>query len=135
MYILLNDKEELKGFSDIKDGDYKNIEISNEEHAKIMNLQSQGTLYWDKTTKKIKVVALGQFEYIDENGEVKKDKVSELKYYKDLLLTFKKERIQIKKDIRDFEEYEEDMADLKEQLQEKEKEIEDLENKIKELEG
>ncbi len=135
MYILLNDKEELKGFSDIKDEDYKNIEISNEEHAEIMNLQSQGTLYWDKTTKKIKVIALGQFEYIDENGEVKKDKVSELKYYKDLLLTFKKEKVQLKKDIRDFEEFGEEIAELEEQLELKENEIAELDIKIKNLEG
>ena len=135
MYILLNDKEELKGFSDIKDEDYKNIEISNEEHAKIMNLQSQGTLYWDKTTKKIKVIALGQFEYIDENGEVKKDTAAELKYYRDLLLTLKKEKVQLKKDIRDFEEFGEETAELEEQLKEKEKQIAEMENKIKELEG
>ena len=135
MYILLSDKEELKGFSDIKDEDYKNIEISNEEHAEIMNLQSQGTLYWDKTTKKIKVIALGQFEYIDENGEVKKDKVSELKYYKDLLLTLKKEKVQLKKDIRDFEEFGEETVELEEQLELKENEIAELDIKIKNLEG
>lgn len=135
MYIVLDKKDRLVGFNDVKDENYKSIEISDDEHAKIMNLQSQGVLYWDKVKREVKVIVLGQFEFIDENGEVQRNIEEEQKFYKNKLLTLKKERIQIKKDIKDFEEYEEDTAELKDQLKEKEKEIEDLKNTIKELEG
>ncbi len=47
MYILLNDKEELKGFSDIKDEDYKNIEISNEEEIFYQNESNITFLQYD----------------------------------------------------------------------------------------
>ncbi len=135
MYILLNEKNELMGFSDVKDENCKNIEITKEEHNRIMSLQSQGILWWDKTEEIIKVITLGQFENINEKGEIIKDTDAELKYYKGMHLTLRRERVQLKKEIKDFEEVEEDTAELKEQLEIKETEIKETENKIKELEG
>ena len=137
LYIRINKKtNEFEGFSDKFDEIYENIEITGEEHKNYIESQNKGfSLYWNTKDNQLETIKLNQFDYIDENGTVTKNTAAELKYYKDLLLTLKKERIQLKKDIRDFEEFEEDTTDLKEQLQEKEKEIEDLENKIKKLEG
>ena len=137
MNILL-DKETkiLMGFSLKEEEEYENREISDEEYKKFIELQSNGySLLWNKVKNQVESVKLSQFEFINENGEIKKNKEAEKQHNNDTLLKLKKEKIQLKKDIADFEEFEEDTTDLKDQLQEKEKEIEDLENKIKELEG
>ena len=133
MYIVI-DNGIFIGFSLKEEQGYENIGITEKEHSSFIEKQAEGyTLYWNK--KQLEVIKLKEFEYISEDGQVVKDTAAELKHYKDLLLILKKEKVQLKKDIRDFEEFEEDTTDLKDQLQEKEKEIEDLENKIKKLEG
>ena len=133
MYIILeNDK--FLGFSLKKEQGYKNVEITEKEHTEFIEKQSEGyTLYWNK--KQLEVIKMNEFEYINDSGEIVKDAKAELKYYKDMLLTLKRDRVQLKKEIRDFEEFEEDTAEIKEQLKIKEMEIKEIENKIKELEG
>ena len=135
MYIIIeNDK--FLGFSLKEEQGYENIEITEKEHREYLDKQSEGfTLYWNTKKEQLETIKLNDFEHIDGNGKVIKDIATELKHYRDLLLTLKKEKVQLKKDIRDFEEFGEETAELEEQLQEKEKEIEDLGNKIKELEG
>ena len=133
MYIVIGNNKFI-GFSLKEEDGYKNIEISEVEHQNFIEKQSEGyTLCWNK--KQLEAIKLNDFEYIDENGKVIKDIATELKHYRDLLLTFRKEKVQLKKDIRDFEEFEEDTAELEDQLKEKEKQIAEMENKIKELEG
>ena len=92
------------------------------------------TIYFNIETKAMETIKLETFEYIDKNGEVKKDTETELKHYKDMLLILKKDRVQLKKDIRDFEEFEEDTTELKLQLETKESEIKETENTIEKLE-
>ena len=135
MYTIIeNDK--FLGFSLKEEQGYENIEITEKEHREYLDKQSEGfTLYWNTKKEQLETIKLNDFEHINDFGEILKDTEAELKHYKDLLLTLKKEKVQLKKDIRDFEEFGEETAELEEQLQEKEKEIEDLENKIKELEG
>ncbi len=133
MYIVIENNKFI-GFSLKEEDTYKNIEITEEEHKEFIEKQSEGcTLYWNK--KQLEAIKLNEFEYINDSGKVVKDVGKELKHYKDLLLTLKKEKVQLKKDIRDFEEFEEDTAELKEQLELKEYEIAELDVKIKELEG
>ena len=133
MYIIIeNDK--FLGFSLKEEQGYKNVEITEKEHTEFIEKQSEGyTLYWNK--KQLEVIKMNEFEYINDSGEIVKDAKAELKYYKDMLLTLKRDRVQLKKEIRDFEEFEEDTAEIKEQLKIKEMEIKEIENKIKELEG
>ena len=135
MYTIIeNDK--FLGFSLKEEQGYENIEITEKKHREYIDKQSDGfTLYWNVNKEQLETIKLNDFEHINDSGEIVKDTEAELKHYKDLLLTLKKEKVQLKKDIRDFEEFEEDTAEFKYQLKEKEKEIEDLENKIKELEG
>lgn len=78
-------------------------------------------------------VKLNQFEFINENGKIEKNIEAEKQYNNDTLLKLKREKIQLKKDIADFEEFEEDTAYLKEQLKEKETEIKELEEQLKKL--
>ena len=135
MYIIIeNDK--FLGFSLKEEQGYENIEITEKEHREYIDKQSEGlTLYWNTKKEQLETIKLNDFEYIDNFGEIVKNSDAEIKYYKDILLTLKKEKVQLKKDIRDFEEFEEDTVELKEQLELKEDEIAELENKIKELEG
>ena len=135
MYIIIeNDK--FLGFSLKEEQGYENIEITEKEHREYLDKQSEGfTLYWNTKKEQLEAIKLNDFEYIDNFGEIVKNSDAEIKYYKDILLTLKKEKVQLKKDIRDFEEFEEDTVELKEQLELKEDEIAELENKIKELEG
>lgn len=137
IYIRINKKtNKFEGFNDRIEDEYENLEITDEEHRKFMEYQNLGfSLYWNKVKKELETIKLGQFENINEKGEIIKDTDAELKYYKDMLLTLKRDRVQLKKEIRDFEEFEEDTAELKEQLEIKETEIKETENKIKELEG
>ena len=76
---------------------------------------------------------LGAFEFINENGEIEKNIEAEKQYNNDTIINLKKEKIQLKKDILDFEEFEEDTTYLKEQLKQKEAEIKELEEKLKKL--
>lgn len=133
MYIVLED-DIFRGFSLKEEQGCKNIEIVEEEYKKIIEKQSQGfSLYWNKVKKQLETLSINQFEFIDETGNVMKDKEAEIKSYKGLLIDLKKEKIQLKKDIADFEEFEEDTAYLKEQLKEKETEIKELEEQLKKL--
>ena len=135
MYIIIeNDK--FLGFSLKEEQGYENIEITEKEHREYIDKQSEGfTLYWNTKKEQLETIKLNDFEYINDSGEIVKDAKAELKYYKDMLLTLKRDRVQLKKEIRDFEEFEEDTAEIKEQLKIKEMEIKEIENKIKELEG
>ncbi len=135
MNILL-DKETkiLMGFSLKEKEEYENQKISDEEHKKFIELQSNGnSLLWNKVKNQVESVKLSQFEFINENGEIEKNTEAEKQHNNDTLLKLKKEKIQLKKDIQDFEEFEEDTVYLKEQLKEKEAEIKDLEEQIKKL--
>ena len=135
MYIIIeNDK--FLGFSLKEEQGYENIEITEKEHREYIDKQSEGfTLYWNTKKEQLETIKLNDFEHINDSGEIVKDAKAELKYYKDMLLTLKRDRVQLKKEIRDFEEFEEDTAEIKEQLKIKEMEIKEIENKIKELEG
>ena len=135
MYTIIeNDK--FLGFSLKEEQGYENIEITEKEHREYIDKQSDGfTLYWNVNKEQLETIKLNDFEHINDSGEIVKDAKAELKYYKDMLLTLKRDRVQLKKEIRDFEEFEEDTAELKEQLEIKETEIKETENKIKELEG
>ena len=135
MYIIIeNDK--FLGFSLKEEQGYENIEITEKKHREYIDKQSDGfTLYWNVNKEQLETIKLNDFEHINDSGEIVKDTEAELKHYKDLLLTLKKEKVQLKKDIRDFEEFEEDTTELKEQLRIKEKEITDIENIINDLEG
>ena len=135
MYTIIeNDK--FLGFSLKEEQGYENIEITEKKHREYIDKQSDGfTLYWNVNKEQLETIKLNDFEHINENGKVIKDIATELKYYKDMLLTLKRDRVQLKKEIRDFEEFEEDTAEIKEQLLIKEMEIKEIENKIKELEG
>ena len=135
MNILL-DKETktLLGFSLKEKEEYENQEISDEEHKKFIELQSNGySLLWNKVKNQVESVKLNQFEFINENGKIEKNIEAEKQYNNDTLLKLKREKIQLKKDIADFEEFEEDTAYLKEQLKEKETEIKELEEQLKKL--
>ena len=135
MNILL-DKETkiLMGFSLKEKEEYENQKISDEEHKKFIELQSNGnSLLWNKVKNQVESVKLSQFEFINENGEIEKNTEAEKQHNNDTLLKLKKEKIQLKKDIADFEEFEEDTVHLKEQLKEKEAEIKELEEQIKKL--
>ncbi len=135
MNILL-DKETkiLMGFSLKEEEEYENREISDEEYKKFIELQSNGySLLWNKVKNQVESVKLSQFEFINENGEIKKNKEAEKQHNNDTLLKLKKEKIQLKKDIADFEEFEEDTVHLKEQLKEKEAEIKEVEEQLKKL--
>ena len=135
MYIVIENNKFL-GFSLKEEEGYENTQITEKEHREYIDKQSEGfTLYWNTKKEQLETIKLNDFEHIDENGKVIKDIATELKHYRDLLLTLKKEKLQLKKDIRDFEEFGEETAELKEQLKEKEKQITEMENKIKELEG
>ena len=135
MYTIIeNDK--FLGFSLKEEQGYENIEITEKEHREYIDKQSEGfTLYWNTKKEQLETIKLNDFEHIDGNGKVIKDTEAELKHYKDLLLTLKKEKVQLKKDIRDFEEFGEGTAELKDQLELKENEISELDIKIKNLEG
>ena len=127
MYIILDDNFKFIGFSLKKEENYQSIEISEQEHDDFMSKQSEGyTLYFDKKNKKLEVIELGNFEFINENGEIEKNNVKEKQYNNDLV-------IKLKKDILDFEEFGEDTEYLKEQLKTKEAEISELEEKLKKL--
>ena len=135
MNILL-DKETkiLMGFSLKEEEEYENREISDEEYKKFIELQSNGySLLWNKVKNQVESVKLSQFEFINENGEIKKNKEAEKQHNNDTLLKLKKEKIQLKKDIADFEEFEEDTVHLNEQLKEKEAEIKEVEEQLKKL--
>ena len=135
MNILL-DKETkiLMGFSLKEKEEYENQKISDEEHKKFIELQSNGnSLLWNKVKNQVESVKLNQFEFINENGKIEKNIEAEKQYNNDTLLKLKREKIQLKKDIADFEEFEEDTAYLKEQLKEKETEIKELEEQLKKL--
>ena len=135
MYTIIeNDK--FLGFSLKEEQGYENIEITEKEHREYIDKQSEGfTLYWNTKKEQLETIKLNEFECINDSGEIVKDTEAELKHYKDLLLTLKKEKVQLKKDIRDFEEFGEETAELEEQLELKENEISELDIKIKNLEG
>ena len=135
MNILLDTKDKkLIGFSLKEEEEFENIELSNEEHKKFIDLQSNGhSLLWNKVKNQLEALKLDQFEIIDETGEIKKDTKAEAKNYQDLLINLKKEKIQLKKDILDFEEFGEDTEYLNEQLKVKETEISELEEKLKKI--
>ena len=135
MYTIIeNDK--FLGFSLKEEQGYENIEITEKEHREYIDKQSEGfTLYWNTKKEQLETIKLNDFEHINDSGEIVKDTEAELKHYKDLLLTLKKEKVQLKKDIRDFEEFGEETAELEEQLELKENEISELDIKIKNLEG
>ena len=135
MYTIIeNDK--FLGFSLKEEQGYENIEITEKEHREYIYKQSEGfTLYWNTKKEQLETIKLNDFEHINDFGEILKDTEAELKHYKDLLLTLKKEKVQLKKDIRDFEEFGEETAELEEQLELKENEIAELDIKIKNLEG
>ena len=135
MYTIIeNDK--FLGFSLKEEQGYENIEITEKEHREYRDKQSEGfTLYWNTKKEQLETIKLNDFEHINDFGEILKDTEAELKHYKDLLLTLKKEKVQLKKDIRDFEEFGEETAELEEQLELKENEISELDIKIKNLEG
>ena len=135
MYIVIENNKFL-GFSLKEEEGYTNKEITEEQHRGYMNKQSEGfTLYWNTKKEQLETIKLNDFEHINDSGEIVKDTEAELKHYKDLLLTLKKEKVQLKKDIRDFEEFGEETAELEEQLELKENEISELDIKIKNLEG
>lgn len=132
--IIKNDK--FLGFSLKEEQGYENIEITEKEHREYIDKQSEGfTLYWNTKKEQLETIKLNDFEHINDFGEILKDTEAELKHYKYLLLTLKKEKVQLKKDIRDFEEFGEETAELEEQLELKENEISELDIKIKNLEG
>ena len=111
IYALIENNTTFIGFFTEKEKGKKYISLTEKEHTKLLEEQTQGnTIYFNIETKSIETIKLEAFEYIDKNGEVKKD-------------------------IRDFEEFEEDTTELKEQLRIKEKEITDIENIINDLEG
>lgn len=134
MYIILDDNFKFIGFSLKEEESYQNIKITEQEHNGFMNKQSQGnTLYFDKKSKNLKAIKLENFEFINENGEVEKNTEAEKQHNNNTLLKLKKEKIQLKKDIQDFEEFKEDTTYLKEQLKIKEAEIKELEEKLKKI--
>ena len=135
IYALIENNTTFIGFFTEKEKGKKYISLTEKEHTKLLEEQTQGnTIYFNIETKSIETIKLEAFEYIDKNGEVKKDTETELKHYKDMLLILKKDRVQLKKDIRDFEEFEEDTTELKLQLETKESEIKETENTIEKLE-
>ena len=135
MYIVIENNKFL-GFSLKEEEGYTNKEITEEQHRGYMNKQSEGfTLYWNTKKEQLETIKLNDFEHINDSGEIVKDTEAELKHYKDLLLTLKKEKVQLKKDIRDFEEFGEETVELEEQLELKENEMSELDIKIKNLEG
>jgi hypothetical protein len=135
MNILLDKKTKVfMGFSLKEEKEYENFEISDKEYKKFIELQSNGrSLLWNEVKNQLEAIKLSEFEVIDKMGEIKKDTKAEIKSYKDLLISLKKEKIQLKKDIINFEEFEEDTEYLKEQLEIKELEISELEEKLKKL--
>ncbi len=134
MYIILDDSFKFIGFSLKEEEGYQNIEITEQEHNDFMNEQSQGnTLYFDKKSKKLRAIKLENFEFINENGKIEKDTDAEKHYHNDPLLKLRKDNIQLKRDIADFEEVEADTTYLKEQLKAKEAEIKKLEEQLKKL--
>ena len=128
-YIIIENNR-FKNFTEEK----TEYQVSYDEYKKLIEKQKEGfILYWNIKKKQLETLRLEQFEYITDNGEIAKDIEGEIKYYKELLFNAKKEKIQLKKDIQDFEEFEEDTVYLKEQLKEKEAEIKELEEQIKKL--
>ena len=133
MYILIKN-DSLLGFSDKEELGYDNYEINMENYLEYLEKQRKNfTLLWNKKEKKIEAIKLENFEFINENGKIEKDTEAEKQYNNKTLLKLKKEKIQLKRDIADFEEFEEDTAYLKEQLKEKETEIKELEEQLKKL--
>ena len=133
MYILIKN-DCLLGFSDKEELGYENHEISTEKYLEYLQKQKKSfILFWNKKEKQIEIIKLNQFEFINENGKIEKNIEAEKQYNNDTLLKLKREKIQLKKDIADFEEFEEDTAYLKEQLKEKETEIKELEEQLKKL--
>ena len=133
MYILIKN-DSLLGFSDKEELGYDNYEINMENYLEYLEKQRKNfTLLWNKKEKKIEAIKLENFEFINENGKIEKNIEAEKQYNNDTLLKLKREKIQLKKDIADFEEFEEDTAYLKEQLKEKETEIKELEEQLKKL--
>ncbi len=127
-YYIVIENNKFKNFTEEK----TEHQISYEEYKWLIEKQKEGfTLYWNIKKKQLDAVKLKQFEYVNDNGEIIKDIEEELEYYKVLIFNAKKEKIQLKKDILDFEEFEEDTTYLKEQLKEKEAEIKEMEEKIK----
>ena len=134
MYIILDNNYKFIGFSLKEEVNYQNIEITEQEHNEFMEKQAQGcTLYFNEKNVKLEAVILDDFEFINENSKIEKNIEAEKQYNNDTLLKLKREKIQLKKDIADFEEFEEDTAYLKEQLKEKETEIKELEEQLKKL--
>ena len=133
MYILIKN-DSLLGFSDKEELGYDNYEINMENYLEYLEKQRKNfTLLWNKKEKKIEAIKLENFEFINENGKIEKDTEAEKQYNNDTLLKLKKEKIQLKRDIADFEEFEEDTTYLKEQLKAKEAEIKELEEQLKKL--
>ena len=127
MFIVLDNRKFL-GFSQNEDGDYTCIEITNEEHKKMMQKQSEGfTLFYNKEAEQLETIKLGQFEHIGDDGTITKDIAAEQKYKNNKIIELKRERVQLKKDRKDFIEYEEDTTELDKRIAEITKELEELE--------
>ena len=73
MYIIIENGIFI-GFSLKEEHNYQNIKITEEEHKNFLERQGQGlTLFWNNAKKELEAKKLGQFECINENGEIIKE--------------------------------------------------------------
>ena len=128
MFIILDNNRKFSGFSQNNEMGYTCIEITEEKHKEMMQKQSEGyTLFYNKEKELLESLKLGQFDYIDESGNIAKDIQAEQKYKNNKIIELKRERVQLKKDRKDFIEYEEDTTELDKRIAEITKELEELE--------
>ena len=128
MYIIIDDNKKFTGFSLKEESGYTSIKISETEHKNYLEKQAEGfTLFFSKETEQLETIKLGQFEHIDENGNIVKDVEAEQKYKNNKIIELKKERVQLKKDRKDFIEFEEDTSELDKRIDEIAKELANLE--------
>ena len=129
MFIVLDKNKKFIGFSLKEEAGHINVEITDLEHKNLLEKQGNGfTFFFNKETEQLETIKLGQFEYIDDNGNVTKDAEAEQKYKNNKIIELKKERVQLKKDRKDFIEFEEDTSELDKRIEEIAKELENLEN-------
>ena len=127
MYIIIKDNK-FVGFSLKEEEDYTNIKITETDHKNYIEKQSQGfTFYFNKERELLESLKLGQFEHIGDDGNITKDTEAEQKYKNNKIIELKRERVQLKKDRKDFIGYEEDTTELDNRITEITKELEELE--------
>ena len=125
MYIVIDKNKKFIGFSLKEEENYTNIKISESEHNTYIEKQAQGyVFYFNKDTEELEAIKLDQFEYINERGNIIKDTDAEKKYKNSKIIELKREWVQLKKDMKDFVEFEEDTTELEKRIDEITKELE-----------